>query len=172
MKTTKSVSEIYWSLKWMSLSWEAYLISLHFLCGMVMMKLWQKKLYWRLLKKPKVGVTMSQAKPSLKIETGNTICWNSFSIFRDYGLNHISFRNKTFLSFKIESWSFQHLYEKEFHETSKNFNSIRQRIEKKGNENCLNELNELTLCDVSRNHFSSRHWKFHLSILKNKKNIL
>ena len=29
-----------------------------------------------------------------------------------------------------ESWIFQHLFEKEFRETSQNFNSIRQRIEK------------------------------------------
>ena len=40
------------------------------------------------------------------------------------------FRNKTFLFFKIESWNFQHLFEKEFRETSQNFNSIRQPIEK------------------------------------------
>ena len=30
--------------------------------------------------------------------------------------------NKTFLFFKIESWNFQHLSEKEFRETSQNFN--------------------------------------------------
>ena len=39
-------------------------------------------------------------------------------------------RNKTFLLFKIESWNFLHLFEKEVHETSKNFNSIKQQIEK------------------------------------------
>ena len=32
--------------------------------------------------------------------------------------------------FKIESWNFQNLFEKEFRETSQNFNSIRQPIEK------------------------------------------
>ena len=69
-------------------------------------------------------------KPPLKIGTANAICWNSLGLFRDYGLNHIFFRNKTFLFFKIESWNFQHLFEKEFCETSQNFNSIRQRIEK------------------------------------------
>ena len=42
----------------------------------------------------------------------------------------IFFRNKTFLFFKIESWNFQNLFEKEFRETSQNFNSIRQPIEK------------------------------------------
>ena len=68
-------------------------------------------------------------KPSLKIGTANTICWNSLGLFRDYGLNHILFRNKTFLFFKIESWNFQHLFEKEFCETSQNFNSIRQLME-------------------------------------------
>ena len=38
------------------------------------------------------------------------------------------FRNKTFLFFKIESWNFQHLFKKEFHETSQNFNSFRQLL--------------------------------------------
>ena len=51
--------------------------------------------------------------------------WNSPAPFRDYDLDHIVFRNKTFLFFKIESWNFQQLFEKEFH-----FNSIRQQIEK------------------------------------------
>ena len=50
-------------------------------------------------------------KPSLKIRTANTIYWNSLGLFRDYGLNYIFFRNKTFLLFKIESWNFQHLFE-------------------------------------------------------------
>ena len=68
-------------------------------------------------------------KPSLKIGTANAICWNSLGLFRDYGLNYIFFRNKT-IFFKIESFNFQHLFEKEFRETSQNFNSIRQRIEK------------------------------------------
>ena len=40
---------------------------------------------------------------------------------------------------------------------------------KNGNKNCLNELNELKFCEVSRNSFSNRCWKFQLSILKNKK---
>ena len=34
---------------------------------------------------------------------------NSPAPFRNYGLDHIAFRNKTFLIFKIESWNFQHL---------------------------------------------------------------
>ena len=73
---------------------------------------------------------MSSTKPSLKIRTASAIFWNYLGIFRDYGLKNIFFRNKTFLFFKIESWNFQHLFEKEFRETSQNFNSIRQTIEK------------------------------------------
>ena len=73
---------------------------------------------------------MFYAKPSLKIGTANAICWNYLGLFRDYGLDHFFFRNKTFLFFKIESWNFKHLFEKEFRETSQNFNSIRQPIEK------------------------------------------
>ena len=43
---------------------------------------------------------------------------------------HFFSRNKTFLFFKIESWNFQHLFEKAIRETSQNLNSIRQLIEK------------------------------------------
>ena len=64
-------------------------------------------------------------KPSLKIGTANAICWNSLGLFRDYGLNHIFFRNNFFLFF-----NFPHLLEKIFRETSQNFNSIRKQIEK------------------------------------------
>ena len=67
-------------------------------------------------------------KPSLKIGTANAICWNSLGLFRDYSLNYIFFRNTTFLFLKIESWNFQHLFEKKVYECSQNFNSIRQRI--------------------------------------------
>ena len=49
-------------------------------------------------------------KPSLKIWTANSICWNSLGLqVRSY-----FFRNKTFLFFKIESWNFQDLFEREF----------------------------------------------------------
>ena len=65
-----------------------------------------------------------------KLGQQSTICWNSLGLSRDYGLNHIFVRNKTFLFFKIESRNFQNLFEKEFRETSQNFNSIRQPIEK------------------------------------------
>ena len=37
------------------------------------------------------------------------------------------------------------------------------------NNNCLNNLNELKFCEVSRILISNRTWKFQLSILKNKK---
>ena len=40
------------------------------------------------------------------------------------------------------------------------------------NNNCLNELNELKFCEVSRNSISNRYWKFQLSILKNKKALI
>ena len=72
---------------------------------------------------------MNQNLPG-KLGQQNAICWNSLGLFRDYGLNFFFFRNKTFLFFKIESWNFQHLFEKVFRETSQNFNSIRQRIQK------------------------------------------
>ena len=38
------------------------------------------------------------------------------------------FRNILFLFFKIESWSFQHMFKIKFRETSQNFNSFRQFI--------------------------------------------
>ena len=45
--------------------------------------------------------------------------------FRDYSLDYIFFRNKTFLLFKMESWNCQHLFKNEFRDSSQNFNSIR-----------------------------------------------
>ena len=75
-----------------------------------------------------ISFSLVSPKPSLKIRTANAICWNYLGL--SHGLDHIFFRNKTFLFFKIESWNFQHLFEKEFHKTSQNFNSIRQWIEK------------------------------------------
>ena len=56
--------------------------------------------------------SLFDSKPSLKFGTTKTICWNSLGLFRDYSLNYIFLRNKTFLFFKIESWNFQHLFEK------------------------------------------------------------
>ena len=86
-----------------------------------------------------------------------------------YGLKDISFRNKTFLFFKIESWNFQYLLEIEFHETSQKFQLI-QLIQIIAififSMGCLIELK---LCELSQNSFSIRFWKIQLSILKNKK---
>ena len=62
-----------------------------------------------------------------KLGQQSAICWNSLSLLETMAY---FFSNKTFLFFKIESWNFQHLFEKEFHETSQNFNSIREVIEK------------------------------------------
>ena len=42
-------------------------------------------------------------QPKLEIGTGNPTCLNSLGLFIDYSLVHISFRDKTFLFFKIES---------------------------------------------------------------------
>ena len=58
----------------------------------------------------------------LKTFTENWVSKQSFFVL----ILIFFFRNKTFLFFKIESWNFQHLFEKEFHETSQNFNSFRQ----------------------------------------------
>ena len=81
-----------------------------------------------------------------------------FSFDIDYGLNHIFFRDKTFCFFKIESWNCQHLFEKEFCETSQNFNKHRQPIKKM--KITMNELYELKLCGVSQNSiFSFLSWK-------------
>ena len=100
----------------------------------------------------------------------NWVSKQSFFCFDiDNGLKNIFFRNKTFLFFKIESWNFQVHFEIEFHETLQNFSSIRQTIKKFENNNCLNNLNELKFCEVSRNSFSNRCWKFQLYNLKHKK---
>ena len=101
-------------------------------------------------------------------QSANAIWWNSLGLFRDFGLNYIFFRNKTFLFFKIESWICQHLFEKEFRETSQNFNSIKQWIEKM-------EIKIVWMSWIYWNFvrfheipFSNRCWKIQLSILKKK----
>ena len=105
-----------------------------------------------------------EPKPSLKIGTANSICWRSLGLFRDYDLNHIFFRNKTVLFFKIESWNLQHLFKREFCETSQNFSSFEQLVFP------IEEyrLNELKFCKDSRNPKSNRCWKFQRSILTHK----
>ena len=65
-------------------------------------------------------------KPSLKIGSVN----KAFVFWYWLRPKRIFNRNNFFLFFKIESWNFQHLFEKAFGETSQNFNSIRKSIEK------------------------------------------
>ena len=44
---------------------------------------------------------------------------------------------------------------------------LNQTTERKNeNKNCLNELNELKFCEVSRNSFTNSFCKFQFSILK------
>ena len=96
------------------------------------------------------------SKPSLKIRTASAICWNYLGLFRDYGLDHIFFRNETFLFFKIDNWNFLHLFEKEFRETSQNFNSFslfRQFFFSNFSIGCLIEMK---FCQVSQKSFSNR----------------
>ena len=59
------------------------------------------------------GITNSTQNLHGKSGQQSPICWNSLGLFSDNGQNYISF-----LFFKIESWKFQHLFEKELHETS------------------------------------------------------
>ena len=84
----------------------------------------------------------------------------------DYGLNYIFFRNKTFLFFKLKlsasvwkriSWNLTKFQLIQLIQTI--FISIFS----------IRCLIELKFCEVSRNSFLNRCWKFQLSILKNKK---
>ena len=94
-------------------------------------------------------------KPSLKIGTANAICWNSLGLFRDFFV----FQDRKFSAsvWKRISWKLTKF-------------QLNQTIDRKNeNNNCLNELK---FCEVSRNSYSNRRWKFQLSIMKNKqKNI-
>ena len=58
---------------------------------------------------------------AVKTFTENWVSKQSLDI--DNGLK-LFFRNKTCLFFKIDSWNFKHLFEKDFCETSQNFNSF------------------------------------------------
>ena len=104
------------------------------------------------------SLSTSFPKPSLKIRTASAIFWNYLGIFRDYGLKNIFFRNKTFLFFKIESFSIG---------LKKNFVKPHKiSTHSAHSDSCLIELK---FCEVSRNSFSNRCWKFQLSIFRNKK---
>ena len=59
-----------------------------------------------------------------KLGQRSSICWNSLDLFRVYGLNYIFLGITLFCFSRYKSWNFQHLFEKEFRETSQNFNSF------------------------------------------------
>ena len=69
------------------------------------------------------------------------------------------FRDIFVLFFKVESWNFQNLFRKEFHETSRNFNTLSFFFFVFS----IHCLIELKFCEFSRN----RYWNFQLSTLKN-----
>ena len=94
-----------------------------------------------------------------KLGHRSSICWSYLGLYRDYSLDHIFFRNKTFLFFKIESWNLQHLFEKKMWNLTK-FQHNQTTDRKIENKNCLNELNELKFCEVSRNFFWNKCFSF------------
>ena len=106
------------------------------------------------------------SKPSLKIRTANAICWNYLGLLRYYDLDHtflgiFVFQNRK-LKLSASVWKRILWYLTKFQliqliETI--FISIFSIC-------CLIELK---FCEISRNSFSNRCWKFQLSILKNKK---
>ena len=79
-----------------------------------------------------------------KTFTENWACKQRFSVLIK------KFRARTFLFFKIASWNFQHLFENKFRGLT-NFHLNQSTDTKNENNNCLNQLNELKLCEVSRN---------------------
>ena len=112
---------------------------------------------------------MGIIKPFGKIEKASAIFWNYRGMFREYGPKDNFFRSKKFLFFKIESWSFQNLFENEFCETSQSFNTFIKLLLTFFSLGCLIELK---FREVSRNSFSNRSWKFQLFMLKNKKSFI
>ena len=64
-----------------------------------------------------------------KLGQQSAIYWNFLGLFRDYGLNHIFFRNKTFLFFQHRKLKFStSIWKKKNRETSQKFqlNALRQ----------------------------------------------
>ena len=57
-------------------------------------------------------------------QTPSVGSWNSLGLYRDYGLNYIFFRNKTFLFFKIEKLKISASVWKKNCETLQNFKSF------------------------------------------------
>ena len=86
-----------------------------------------------------------------------------------YGFINITFMNKTFLFFKIESWNFQHLFDLiEFCETSQNVNSFSLFSQLLFSFFSIGCLIEFKFREVSWNSFSLLKVST-FSILKNKK---
>ena len=107
----------------------------------------------------------SRTKPAGKLRR----LMPSFGCILAVRLKKYFFRNKTFLFFKIESWTFQVQFEIKIRETSQNFNSFslfRQLLFSSFFIGCLIEFK---FCKVSRNSISNWTCKFQPSILKNKK---
>ena len=100
-----------------------------------------------------------------KLGQQSAIYWNSLGLCRDYSLNYIFFRNKTFVfqdrKLKISASVWRRI---SWNLTKFQLNQTTNT--KYGNKNCLNELK---FCEVSRNSFLNRCWKFQFSILINKK---
>ena len=64
-----------------------------------------------------------------KMGQQSAICWNSFGLFRDYGLNYNFLGIIFFMFFKIESWNFQHLFEISISWTLVKFQLIQTNIQ-------------------------------------------
>ena len=122
-----------------------------------------------------------QEKQSFLMVSGKTVTenWDSkpasvgttyLVLFRDYGLHHI-FLGIKILFFKIESWNLSICLKKNFVKPHK-ISTHSAHWAHSDNfyfhfSICC--LIELKFCEVSRNSFLNRCWKFHFSILKNKK---
>ena len=102
-------------------------------------------------------ISGSRPKPSRKIESVN----KAFLFWFCLGIKLFFFQDRKLklleAVWKRISWNL----------TKFQLNQTTDR--KNENNNCLNKLNELKFCEVSRNSISNRFWKFQLSILKNKK---
>ena len=88
-------------------------------CSVTNLQIWRAGVHPTLC-----NVFILQSKPSRKIETAKRHLLELSWPLQRLRPKLYFFRNKTFLIFKRESWNFQHLFEKEFRETSQNFNSF------------------------------------------------
>ena len=64
----------------------------------ILNQVWTRERGWEVYTLYFIG---SEQNRRWKLGQQNAICWNYFGLFRDYGLDHIFFRNNTFLHFKI-----------------------------------------------------------------------